>query len=559
MHFNPPPNWPAPPHGWVPSAAWQPDPSWGPAPDGWAFWVMDPLTNPRFMAGDDDEPANHVDVVARNSWGVQPHWNREARQGAGLVTDEAATPATLSAGSTEPRPVAPEPDGSAPRIPLFGARRQARQLGEQVSHYEAEIRTLQIQCSAQEEQLRRLGVLGVAELEHRRTTLEQEIAERRLGAELELQNLREASEQELAGHREQSRVLATQCDALREQIVITEDTALLQEVGIYTYSHPLDDAVAYQSELARLRDQIKTAVRTDGGAVSGATNWTVNGSQAQGRTMIRENSKLMLRAYNAEADNLVRSLKPYKVTSARDRLHKVVATIERLGKTMNIRISRSYHQLRIRELELTADYLEKVAEEKERERDERARLREEKKVQQEIDRERARLDKEQQHYQNALTALVANGDIEGAERLRSRLAEIATAIQDVNYRAANVRAGYVYVISNLGSFGEGMIKIGMTRRLEPMDRVRELSDASVPFNFDVHAVFFSDDAVGIEAQMHARLAAVRVNHVNHRREFFYVSPAEAKQHLLDLTGDLLHYEETAEALEFRQSLHSSPA
>ncbi|MET8153678.1 GIY-YIG nuclease family protein [Actinoplanes sp. NPDC049668] len=175
-------------------------------------------------------------------------------------------------------------------------------------------------------------------------------------------------------------------------------------------------------------------------------------------------------------------------------------------------------------------------------------------MQQEIDRERARLDKERQHYANALATLQAKGDAEGAAQMRERLTQIDTAIQDVDYRAANVRAGYVYVISNLGAFGERMIKVGMTRRLDPLDRVRELSDASVPFNFDVHALFFSDDAVGIETQMHARFADRRVNLINQRREFFYATPAEAKQHLMELTGSLLQYEEIPEALEYRQSL-----
>jgi seryl-tRNA synthetase len=220
---------------------------------------------------------------------------------------------------------------------------------------------------------------------------------------------------------------------------------------------------------------------------------------------------------------------------------------------MDIRISDAYHRLRVKELELTADYVNKVAEEKERDREEKARLREERKVQQEMDRERARLAKERQHYENALSKLLANGDEDGANRMRDQLGEIDRAIEDVDYRAANIRAGYVYVISNLGSFGEKMVKIGMTRRLDPQDRVRELGDASVPFRYDVHALFFSNDAVGIESQMHERLARRRVNRVNQRREFFYTTPHEVKQHLLELTGELLEYEELPEALEFRQS------
>ena len=118
---------------------------------------------------------------------------------------------------------------------------------------------------------------------------------------------------------------------------------------------------------------------------------------------------------------------------------------------------------------------------------------------------------------------------------------------------AIVDATHLYVISNIGAFGEKMVKVGMTRRLEPLDRIRELSDASVPFNFDVHALFFSEDAVGIEAQMHQRLADRRVNRVNQRQEFFYATPAEAREHLLALSGDLLQFEELPEALEFHQS------
>jgi len=171
-----------------------------------------------------------------------------------------------------------------------------------------------------------------------------------------------------------------------------------------------------------------------------------------------------------------------------------------------------------------------------------------------MERERARLEKEQKHFQTALLVLVAKGDAEGAERLRSQLADVQRAIDDVDYRAANVRAGYVDVISNIGSFGERMVKIGMTRRLDPMDRIRELSDASVPFNFDIHALFFSKDAVGIEAAMHAKLAQARVNTVNRRREFFHVTPTETKVHLAELTGEMLEFTEVPEALEYRQCL-----
>lgn len=349
--------------------------------------------------------------------------------------------------------------------------------------------------------------------------------------------------------------------AIRAKIVETSELSLLQEAGVYKYRHPLTDAVAYQQALTVIEDRIKAAVKKDGGAVFGATNWTVNGSEAQGRKMVNETSKLMLRAFNAEADNAVRALKPYKLEAAIDRLNKVAATIERLGKTMSIRIDDAYLKLRIEELELTADFLQKSAEEKEAERAERERLREERKAQAELERERARLDKERQHYENALAVLVEKGDAEGSARLREQLGDVQRAISDMDYRSANIRAGYVYVISNIGAFGQEMVKIGMTRRLDPMDRIRELGDASVPFNFDVHALFFSKDAVGIETKMHQQLAAKRVNQINLRREFFRVTPEEAKKHLSQLAGELLQFTDVPEAIEYRESLNriSTPA
>lgn len=433
---------------------------------------------------------------------------------------------------------------------MFGARSRVKELDAEVLSLRAELAKLQAD-------LRRLGAFELVELEERRESLRRETtkSERAFHAEKarrEAEKARSEAEQST-----QRTALEAELAALRSQVVVTQDAAMLQEVGIYEYRHPLTDAAEYKAKLTRVQDQIKAMARKDGGAISATTNWTVNNSEAQGRKMVADISKLMLRAYNAEADNMVRSLKPYKLESAVERLDKVRTTIERLGKSMSIQVSWAYHLLRVQELELTADYLAKVAADRALEREEKQRLREERKAQQEIEREKERLVKERQHYLNALKALEDKGDLEGAGRLRDQLQDVDKAIAEVDYRAANIRAGYVYVISNVGAFGERMIKVGMTRRLEPMDRVKELSDASVPFNFDVHALFFADDAVGIESAMHARLADRRVNRVNLRREFFYATPAEARNLLLETAGDLLQFEELPEALEFRQSTSAS--
>ncbi|MEV6966115.1 DUF4041 domain-containing protein [Hamadaea sp. NPDC051192] len=353
--------------------------------------------------------------------------------------------------------------------------------------------------------------------------------------------------------RQEAVTLRSQVDQIRADLVRTSNEAELQEVGIYTYQHPLADAVAYKARLASLSDQIKTWARGDQ-AVEAATGWTVNGSLAEGKRMVKEYSKLMLRAYNAEADNCVARVQPHRLHTTIERLAKVAQTIEKLGKTMSIRIAPAYHMLRVQEIQLTADYRSKLEEEKERVREERERMREERQAALEFERERARLAKEQAHYQSALAKLVAKGDTSGAADVEEKLREIDGAIASVDAREANIRAGYVYVISNIGAFGPDMVKIGMTRRLEPDDRIRELGDASVPFRFDTHAVIFSEDAVSLESRLHAALATERVNRVNQRREFFYATPARVRELLTDIAGQhLLEYRDVPDALEWRAS------
>jgi len=324
-------------------------------------------------------------------------------------------------------------------------------------------------------------------------------------------------------------------------------------VGIYRYHHPLENAAAYKSQLGELNQQVKAMIKA-GDAVLASDMFTFNNSLAKGRKMTTEFSKLMLRAYNAEADNCVRALRAGNVLTAKNRLESSVKAIVKLGAMMEMCVNPAYHKLRLLELELTADYLMKVQVEKEDAREERERLREERKAEQELAAERARLHKEREHYVNALQALQDGDDQVPLDDLEKRLHDIDEAIERNDYRAANIRAGYVYVISNRGALGPNIVKIGLTRRLDPMDRVRELGDASVPFPFDVHAMFFADDAVTVEADLHRSFADRRVNHVNLRREFFFATPAEVQSVLLEQqAGNLLEFTEEPEATQYLQS------
>jgi hypothetical protein len=340
-------------------------------------------------------------------------------------------------------------------------------------------------------------------------------------------------------------------------VIELDDQRVLQEVGIYRYHHPLENATLYKERLAQLNVQIDEVVKA-GNAVLAADMFTFNGSLAKGRRMVADLSKLMLRAYNAEADNCVRSLRSGNISTATRRLEAAMAAIEKLGTIMEMRISPAYHALRVAELQLTADYQMKVQEEREKAREERELLREQRRAEAELAAEKERLEKERAHYLNALEALRAKGDDGAAQELAIRLAHIEQAIAANDYRIANIRAGYVYVISNIGAFGPNIVKIGMTRRLEPMDRVRELGDASVPFRYDVHAIHFSEDAVALEHELHKTFADRRVNFINERREFFFATPAEVRDVLLEKTGGLLEYTEAPEAPEYFQSVRHWP-
>lgn len=345
----------------------------------------------------------------------------------------------------------------------------------------------------------------------------------------------------------------------RAELVQTDELALLQEVGYYQFSHPLDDAVAYRDRLEALRGRIKAAIR-DKTAVRSRPGWMVNGSAKEGAALVRDFGTLMLRAYNVEADNCVRTVRPHSLDAGVKRLDRTRDSILKLGASMGVAIDDAYHELRVSELRLTTDFQARTAQEKEDTRAERERLREDAKALAELQREEARLLKERSHYETALARLLEGDDEKAQERLRRQIRDIDSGLAGVREREANTRAGFVYVISNPGAFGEVMVKIGMTRRYDPMDRVRELGNAAVPFRFDVHALIFSSDAVGLEAALHRAFSEQRVNRVNLRREFFYVSPAAVREVLLQIGRDyILEYKDTAEALEWRQSRAGLPS
>jgi len=185
----------------------------------------------------------------------------------------------------------------------------------------------------------------------------------------------------------------------------------------------------------------------------------------------------------------------------------------------------------------------------------KAQIREEQKLEREVQREQARIERERRVLEEALErALATAADQHSAEieDLRKRLAE-AQERQRAISQAQLTKAGFVYVISNIGSFGEGVFKIGMTRRLEPLERVRELGDASVPFPFDVHMMISCENAPTLENAVHRELFRQQLNKTNPRKEFFRTDIAEIVRIVQRHHGEV-EYAVDAEALQYRQSL-----
>lgn len=348
---------------------------------------------------------------------------------------------------------------------------------------------------------------------------------------------------------------------MQKQIAVYDVEINMLEYGLYKPTFEFANSDLYKDALSKLREKQKNCIKDDD-ASYGNTNWTVNGSAAEGRKMVNSYKKLLLRAFNVECDDIVANVKVSNLDRSIERITKISEQISKLGKSMSIGISPGYVRMKIDEVKLALDYQQKKQEEKERQKELRQQEREEARVLKEIEEERKRLKKEQAHYKNALDAVLAqiekNGEsaelLEKKTQLESQIDDTAKAIEDVDYRDANRKAGYVYVISNIGAFGENVYKIGMTRRLDPQERVDELGDASVPFGFDIHAMIFTEDAPGLEATLHNAFESKKVNKINTRREFFAVTLDEIKAEVRKNFDKTVEWVDIPEAEQYRQSL-----
>lgn len=385
----------------------------------------------------------------------------------------------------------------------------------------------------------------------------------KLEAELCSITARKNEEQKkLSDFLEEKRALELCVKNLQEQVVTLEDEVLMQEFGIYQPRYAFMTVDAYKDKLKELREKQKQIARELNDDAKN-TAWTVNGSKSEGKKMITSEQKLLLRAFNSEADETITKVKFSNIEASVKSIKKSAETISKLGAAHGLDIPNAYTNLKVEEAYVSYEYAKFKEEEKERLRELKAQEKEAKKLEKEIEAERKKLEKEQQQYTKALKDVLAQLESASEEErdaleakkaeLEENLGEVAKAFEDVDYREANQKAGYVYIISNIGSFGEDVYKIGMTRRLDPMERIKELGDASVPFDFDIHALIFSNDAPGLEAALHREFEARKLNLVNHRREFFKCSLEEIKTAVLKNYDQTVEFVSIPDAEQFRIS------
>lgn len=269
-------------------------------------------------------------------------------------------------------------------------------------------------------------------------------------------------------------------------------------------------------------------------------------------------------AFNGKVDSILSRVKSDNAGTLRQEIQDAFALVNVNGSAFrDASITEEFLAARLAELKWAAIAQQLKLDEREEQRRIKEQIRDEEKARKEYERAireaakeedliRRALEKAQSQLDHATAQQRANYERQ-IEELNQRLTDAESRNQRALSMAQQTKRGHVYVISNVGSFGEHVYKIGLTRRLEPLDRVKELGDSSVPFEFDVHALLFSEDAPALEHQLHKHFVTMQVNKVNYRKEFFRVDLAHIRDEI-EALGLTAQWTMTAQAREYRETL-----
>lgn len=358
--------------------------------------------------------------------------------------------------------------------------------------------------------------------------------------------------------------LSNKLDHVKSQIIDSEEVAEMESYGLYKPHYDFATSIGYKEKLLSIRNSQKQMVK-DKSSVDYFDGWTVDGSKAKGRKMMNDNIKQILRSFNNECEAAINKVKYNNFPTIEKRIVKSFEQLNKINDSNRLEISAKYLELKLEELHLAFEYERKKADEKEELREQRQKEREEKALQKEIQSQKKIIDKDINHYQNMINELKQKleniSDEQNKKDLENQIIEFYSKVtekesekEELDYRTAHASAGYVYIISNVGAFGPDVFKIGVTRRLEPLERIGELSSASVPFKFDVHALIFSYEAYQLETELHEYFSKFRINKINNRKEFFKVPIELIEEKLEDYKDLTIDFQKEADAEEFRESL-----
>jgi len=343
---------------------------------------------------------------------------------------------------------------------------------------------------------------------------------------------------ELRGLQKQTGILGDvsearrQLNALRTELYDTTESLDLQEVGFYENTFNFIDSQQYKNELQRIREAQKAMLKSKTAVICNVA-WEVNGSSREGKRMVTAFSNIVLRAFNGECDSCVAKVTYQNINKYEKRINSSFDRLNKWSSITSTTITDEYRLLKVAELKTAYEYRLKKQEEKEEQQRIREQMREEEKARQEIIMAEKAAEAREREYRKDIAAARHNLKLlrsmeeirkqkQLIESLEVKLSQAGQDKQRAISQAQLTRAGHVYIISNVGAFGEHVYKIGMTRRLTPEDRVKELGDASVPFPFDIHAMIYSEDAPTLENMLHRHFENNKMNLVNTRREFFRV-------------------------------------
>lgn len=373
----------------------------------------------------------------------------------------------------------------------------------------------------------------------------------------------EKLDKELAFRKEELVDTQKELAEIKKELILSKDELNFQEYGLYEPKYNFINSTAYKERLDAVRKQQKQMIKDKTAAIA-TREWTVDGDKRKGQAMTNANIKQILRSFNNETEVIINKVKHSNLDNSRKRIEKSFTQLNKLYEREHVQLTKGYLNLKLDEMHIAYEYELKKEEEKEELREAREREREEKKLQKELEREKKKFDKENTKITSEIEQVrqeLTNAAAEEKAKLKAEIAKLQAALDKNNEEITKIDkyretpgAGYVYIISNVGSFGEDVFKIGVTRRDNPEDRIRELSSASVPFRFDSHVFIFSDKAYDLESSLHERFDKQRVNKVNRRKEFFRITMDDVKQIVEENKGAVHSFVERPDNEEYFDTL-----